>query len=104
MKDVYDYLRRMFMAIFLCPVAVMFWLAFAFYGFSPGGFMQFLGALGRDYAVMDSDGQIAFLFQILFGWAVLAFAFLLLSFVTSPPRFAYILKKKDGKPMVSVVE
>ena len=103
MKDVYDYLRRMFMAIFLCPVSVVFWLAFGISGFSPGGFMAFLGSLAQRYAAMNADGQSTFMLQILFGWAVLAFMIMLISFLVSPPRFGYILKKKHGKPEVSVV-
>lgn len=104
MKDVYDYLRRMFMAILFCPVAAAFWLAFGMSGFSPDKFMQFLAALGQRYAAMDAAGQSAFLLQVLFGWAVLAFVFMLLSFVVSPPRFAYILRKKGNKAVVSVVQ
>lgn len=104
MKDVYDYLRRMFMAILLCPVAVAFWLAFGMSGFSPDKFMNFLGALGQRYASMNAAGQSAFLLQVLFGWAVLAFVFMLISFVVSPPRFGYILRKKGDKAVVSVVQ
>lgn len=104
MKDVSDYLRRMFAAIFLCPVALSFWLVLGNFGFSPDRFMQFLGSLGQSYAAMDADGQIAFLFQALFGWASLAFVFMLISFVVNPPRFRYTIKKAGGKQAVSVVE
>ncbi|MDD5330733.1 MAG: hypothetical protein PHX38_12090 [Sulfuricella sp.] len=104
MKDIYDYLRRMVMAIFLCPVSVAFWLAFGMSGFAPGRFMHFLGALSQRYAAMDAAGQGAFLSQVLFGWAVLAFVFMLISFVVLPPRFGYVLRKRDGKAVVAVVE
>lgn len=57
MKDISDYLWRMFMAIFLCPVAAFFWLAFVF---------------------------------------------LLVSFVVTPPRFSYSLDKRGGRAAVSV--
>lgn len=103
MKDVYDYLWRMVMAILLCPVAIAFWLAFGVSGFSLGGFLGFLGALAQRYAEMDGAGQSAFMLQLLFSWAVLAFVIMLVSFLVSPPRFGYILRKKDGRPEVSVV-
>lgn len=103
MKDVYDYLWRMTMAIFLCPVAIAFWLAFGVSGFSLGNFMGFLGALSQRYAEMDAAGQSAFMLQLLFSWAVLAFVIMLVSFLVSPPRFGYILRKKHGRPEVSVV-
>lgn len=104
MKDVSDYLWRMFMAIFLCPVAASFWLTFGSFGFNPGRFMLFIGSLGQHYAVLDTDGQIAFLLQGLLGWSALAFVFLLISFVVNPPRFRYTLNKSSGKPAVSVVQ
>lgn len=104
MKDVYDYLRRMFMAILLCPAAAAFWLAFGMSGFSPDRFMRFLGALAQRYAAMGADGRSAFLLQVLFGWAVLAFVFMLISFLVSPPRFGYALRKKGDKAVVSVVQ
>lgn len=102
MKDVRDYLSRMAVAIFLCPVAVAFWLTFASAGFSPDGFMQMLGGLGQRYAAMGVEAQHAFLLEVLFGWAVLAFAAMLLSFVVNPPHFSYTLGKKDGRQSVAV--
>lgn len=104
MKDVYDYLRRMFMAIFLCPVAVAFWLSFIYSGLSPDRYIHLLGSLASIYSRMSSADQGTLLVQLLFGWAVLAFAFMLISFVTSPPRFGYVLKKKNGHAVVSLVE
>lgn len=104
MKDVSDYLWRMFMAIFLCPVAVSFWLALGSFGFDPGKFMLFIGLQGQHYAALDADGQITFLFQVLFGWSALAFLFLLISFVVNPPRFSYSLSKRGGKSAVSIVQ
>lgn len=104
MKDISDYLWRMFMAIFLCPVAASFWLAFGSFGFDPGRLMLFIGAQGQHYVALDGDGQIAFLLQVLFGWAALAFVFMLISFVVNPPRFSYALNKKCGKADVSVVQ
>lgn len=102
MKDVRDYLLRMAVAIFLGPVAVAFWLAFASAGFSPDGFMQMLGGLAQRYAAMGVEAQHSFLLEVLFGWAVLAFAAMLISFVVKPPHFAYTLRKKDGRPSVAV--
>jgi hypothetical protein len=104
MKDVSDYLWRMFMAIFLCPVAASFWLAFGNFGFDPGQFMLSVGSLGQHYVALDADGQVAFIFQGLFGWSALAFLFLLISFVANPPRFSYALNKRSGKAAVSVVQ
>jgi len=102
MKDVSDYLWRMFMAIFLCPVAAFFWLAFGSFGFEPGRFMLFVGLQGQHYAALNASGQMAFLLQGLFGWLALAFVFLLVSFVVNPPRFSYSLDKRGGKAAVSV--
>jgi len=104
MRDIIDYLQRMFVAIFLCPVAGAFWLMFGSAGFSPDKFMQALVAMGQNYAAMGAESKTEFLFQLLFGWAALAFVFMLISFVSNPPRFGYILKKKGGKPAVSVLE
>lgn len=104
MKDVSDYLRRMFMAIFLCPVAASFWLVFGSFGFDPGRLMLFIGLQGQRYVALDSDGQTAFILQGLFGWSALAFVFLLVSFVVNPPRFSYALNKKSGKSAVSIVQ
>ncbi len=104
MKDVSDYLWRMFMAIFLCPVAATFWLALGSFGFNPGNFLQFIGTLGQRYAAMDSEAQITVVLQGFFCWAILAFVFLLISFAVNPPRFNYVLTKKNGKMAVSVVE
>ena len=104
MKDVSDYLWRMFVAIFLCPVAASFWLAFGSFGFDPGRLMLFIGLQGQHYVALDSDGQIAVILQGLFGWSALAFVFLLISFVVNPPRFSYTLNKNNGKAAVSVVQ
>lgn len=104
MKDVSDYLWRMFMAIFLCPVAALFWLAFGSFGFDPGRFMLFIGLQGQHYVALDPDGQTAFFLQGLFGWSALAFVFLLVSFVVNPPRFSYALNKRSGKPAVTIVQ
>lgn len=104
MKDVSDYLGRMFAAIFLCPVAAAFWLAITSFGFNLGKLMLFIGALGQHYVSLDSDSQIAFILQGLFGWSALAFVFLLISFVVKPPRFSYSLDKaRSGRAAVSVV-
>lgn len=104
MKDVSDYLWRMASAIFLCPIAAAFWLAFAASSFSPGNFLQFIGSLGQSYAAMDAEGRVTVILQTLFSWAILAFVFLLISFAVNPPRFNYILTQKNGKKTVSVVE
>lgn len=104
MKDVYDYLRRMFMAIFLCPVAAAFWLAFIYSRLSPDRFLHLLGALGSNYSAMTVADQGTFLAQVFFGWGVLAFAFMLISYLTSPPHFHYVLRKRNGHAEVSVVD
>jgi len=104
MKDLSDYLQRIFMAVFLCPVAVVFVLAFGFSGFSPGEFMHFLGSLGQLYGSMDVDGQHALVSQGLFGWAVLAFVFVLVSYAVNPPNFSSSFNEIDGSPAVSVAE
>lgn len=104
MKDVTDYLWRMFVAIFLCPVAFSFWLALGFFGFDPGRLMLFIGLQGQHYVALGIEGQITFLLQVLFGWSALAFLFLLVSFVVNPPRFSYSLKKSSGKAAVSIVQ
>lgn len=104
MKDLSDYLWRVVMAVFLCPVAVVFVLAFEFSGFSPGEFMHFLGSLEPLYTSMNADGQPALLSQGLFGWAVLAFVFVLVSYAVNPPSFSGGLNEIDGSPAVSVVE
>lgn len=104
MKDISDYLIRMAVAIFLFPVAVAFWLVFAGVGFSLGGLMQMLGELAQRYAAMGMDERQMFLLELLFSWAVLAFVAMLISFVVKRPHFGYILKKKDGKPTVAVIQ
>jgi len=104
MKEVSDYLRHMFMAVFLYPVAAVFVLAVVFSGFNLGEFMQFLGSLGQLYASMDVDGQHTLLSQGLFSWAVLAFVFVLVSYAVNPPNFRAEFNKADGNTVVSVVE
>lgn len=104
MRDVYDYLRRLVYAVFLCPAAALFWISFGLSGFSVGGYLSFLGALSRHYAALDPDGQSAFVFQAFAGWGVLAFVFLLLTFAVNPPRFRYELKEKGDHKVVSVIE
>lgn len=104
MRDVSDYLWRMFVAIFLCPVAAVFWLAFGSFGFDPGRFMLFIGLQGQRYVALGADGQTTAILQGLFGWAALAFVFLLISFVVNPPRFSYALNKKSGRSAVSIVQ
>lgn len=104
MHDIYDYLRRLFFAVILCPAAALFWVSFGLSGFSVGGYLSFLGALSRHYAALDPDGQGAFLFQSIAGWGVLAFVFLLLTFAVSPPHFRYELKDEGDHKAVSVIE
>ena len=104
MKDVSDYLGRMFAAIFLCPVAAAFWLGFTSFGFNLGEFLLFIGSLGQQFVAMDSDTQITSIIQGLFAWSALAFVFLLISFVVKPPRFSYSLNKvRTGRSAVAVV-
>ena len=104
MRDVYDYLRRLIYAVLLCPVAAAGWIGFGLSGFSISGFLAFLGNVSQHYAALDADGQAAFLFQVYAGWAVLAFVFLLATFVVNPPRFRYELKEEGGQKVVSVVK
>lgn len=104
MKDVSDYLRHMFMAVFLYPVAAVFVLAVVFSGFSPGEFMHFLSSLGQLYTAMDVDGQHTLFSQGLFSWAVLAFVFVLVSYAVNPPSFSGIRNETNDKAAVSVVE
>lgn len=104
MKDVSDYLGRMFAAIFLCPVAAAFWLGFTSFGFNLGKFMLYIGTVGQQFVAMDADSQITAIIQGLFAWSALAFVFLLISFVVKPPRFSYSLNKvRSGRAGVSVV-
>lgn len=104
MRDVSEYLRRVVMAVFLCPVAVVFMLTFGFSGFSPGEFMHFFGLLGQFYTSMDAGGHHALLSQGLFSWAVLGFVFVLVSYVVNPPSLSGSLKEIDASPAMSVVE
>lgn len=104
MKDVRDYLRRLFAAIFLCPVAAGAWVLFAYCGFSFGEFLAFLAALSQEYALMDADARLITDLEVLAGWAVLAFGFLFLSYVTNPPRFDYRLRKEGDHWIANVVE
>lgn len=104
MQDVYDYLRRLFFAVFLFPAAALFWIGFGLSGFNVGGYLSYLGALSRHYAALDPDGQGAFVFQAIAGWGVLAFVFLLLTFALNPPRFRYQLKEEGEHKVVSVID
>lgn len=103
MPDVKDYLRRMFAAIFLCPIATAFWIGFALTGFSFDALMLEMGAWSQQYAAMATDAQAVLHMQVLFFWGILAFAYLLLSFVTTPPRFDYRLKKENDHWVTNVV-
>lgn len=92
-RDVNDYVRRLLVAVLLCPVAVGAWLIFIQGGFTFDGVMAYLGSLGHQYAVMGLDEQAAFRFMVYAVWSVLAFGFMILSFAISPPHFTYRLKK-----------
>jgi len=96
MRDIYDYLRRLAVSILLCPVAVGCWLVLALSGLSFDGFLAYLGTLSQHYAVMSMDEQAVFRFQVYAVWALLAFGFMFLSFMLSPPHFDYRLKKENG--------
>jgi hypothetical protein len=104
MRDIYDYLRRLAVSILLCPVALGAWLVLALSGFSFDGFMAFLGTLSLQYAGMSLDEQAVFRFQVYAVWAMLAFGFMFLSFVVSPPQFSYRLKKENGHWSTDVLD
>lgn len=96
MRDIYDYLGRLGVAVLLCPVATGVWLVLALSGFGFDAFMAYLGTLSRDYAAMTPDQQGALRFQVYAVWGVLAFSFMFLTFALRPPRFGYRLRKVDG--------
>lgn len=96
MRDIHDYLGRLLVAVLLCPVAAGAWFIWALSGFSFDGVMAFLGTLSQQYAGMSQDAQGVFRFQVYAVWAAMAFGFLFLTFVASPPRFSYRLKKEHG--------
>lgn len=104
MRDIYDYLSRLVVAILLCPVAMGIWYAWALSGFSFDGLMAFLGTLSRQYAAMSPDAQGVFRFQTYAVWGAMAFGFLFLSFALNPPRFGYRLKKVDGRWRADVTD
>jgi hypothetical protein len=104
MRDVYDYLGRLSIALLLCPVALGAWLIIGVSGFSFDGFMIFVGELSQRYAGMSQEGQAIFRFQVYAVWAALAFGFMLLSFAARPPSFSYRLKKENGRWITNVVD
>jgi hypothetical protein len=103
MQDVRDYLARLFAAVFLCPVAVGVWIAFIAAGFDFGAFLSLLAQIHAYYMGLDADGQLVFKLEVLGGWAVLAFGFMFLSYLTNPPRFNYRLEKKGDQLVTDVI-
>lgn len=103
-RDINDYVRRLLVAVLLCPVAAGAWLGFALAGFSFDGFLADLGILSQQYAAMHPDEQGVFRFQVFAVWGVMAFGFLFLTFVVSPPHFKYRLKKEGEHWGTDVVE
>lgn len=103
-RDIKDYVRRLLVAILLCPVAAGVWLVFALSGFSFDSFLAYLGTLSQQYAAMSPDEQGVFRFQVFAVWGVMAFGFLFLTFVVSPPHFKYRLKKEGEHWSADVVE
>jgi len=103
-RDVNDYVRRLLVAVLLCPVAVGAWLVLILGGFSFDGVMAYLGTLSQQYAVMGLDEQASFRFLVYAVWGVLAFGFLILTFAMSPPHFNYRLKKVKDHWTTEVVE
>ncbi len=104
MRDINDYLCRLLVSVFLFPVAAGFWMVFVLSGFSFDGFMAYLGSISQQYAVMSQDEQGVFCFQSFAAWGVMAFGFMFLTFVLSPPHFSYRLKKDHGHWSTDVVE
>jgi len=104
MRDVYDYLSRLGVAVLLCPVAAGVWLAWAQSGFGFDGFMAYLGVLSQDYAGMSPERQGVFRFQVYAVWGAMAFGFLFLTFVLRPPSFGYRLKKEHGRWHADVLD
>jgi len=51
MVDVLDYTRRLFAAVFLCPVAAAFWVLFAASGFSLTSFFTMCAGFGQAHFV-----------------------------------------------------
>ncbi|MEW5788736.1 MAG: hypothetical protein AB1899_12865 [Pseudomonadota bacterium] len=103
-RDVNDYLRRLLVAVLLCPVATGAWILFLQAGFSFDGVMAYMGELSRHYAALGLGEQAAFRFQVYGLWAILAFVFLFLTFALSPPHFSYRLKKDQRGWSTDVVE
>jgi hypothetical protein len=93
LHDINDYLRRLAVSVLLCPVAAGAWLVLALSGFSFDGCLAFLGTLSHDYAGMNPDQQWTFRFQVFATWGIMAFGFMFLSYVISPPHFGYRLRK-----------
>lgn len=102
MVDVLDYTRRLFAAVFLCPVAAAFWVLFAASGFSLTSFFTMCAGFGQTISVMSPDEFGVFMFQFIGGWASLAFLFLLITFAFNPPKFNYVLKRHGQQQRVSV--
>lgn len=103
-RDVKDYLRRLLLAVLLCPVAAGAWIMFMLAGFSFDGVLAYMGDLSRQYAAMGLDEQAGFRFQVYAVWGVLAFVFLFITFAVSPPHFSYRLKKEGKGWTTDVVE
>lgn len=103
MQDVRDYLARLFAAVFLCPVAVGVWIAFIAAGLDFGAFLSLLAQIHAHYIGLDGEAQLVFKLEVLAGWAVLAFGFMFLSYLTNPPRFNYRLEKKGDQWVTDVV-
>lgn len=103
MQDVRDYLARLFAAVFLCPVAVGVWIAFIAAGLDFGAFLSLLADIHARYIGLDADAQLVFKLEVLGGWAVLAFGFMFLSYLTNPPRFHYRLEKKGDQWVTDVI-
>ncbi|MCU0841394.1 MAG: hypothetical protein MUC79_06705 [Thiobacillaceae bacterium] len=104
MRDIRDYLRRLSVAVLLCPVATAAWLGFMLAGFDIGAFLALLGDLNERYAALDSAAQQDFRLHVYAGWAVLAFGYLLITYVVSPPRFDYRLRRRNDHWVTDVVK
>ena len=93
MIDVLDYLRRLFVAIFVVPAAFAFWVLFATSTFSLPQLILLAKTIGENYITLSAPEQNLLVVQIVFGWLTLAFLCVLMSFTFNPPKFAYRLKR-----------
>ncbi len=103
-KDVTDYVRRLFLSTFFCPVAAAFWVLFAWSGFDLDSLFSLAGSALEYYSNLDSDAQASFQLEVYGVWGVVSFGFMFLSFALNPPRFHYKLDKQGDHWITHVVD